>query len=204
MAPPPAAYPKYVGTYSLIVCLAGSPDATRTPTFSRQVANFGLTVPASTAEVEQGSAERRFVATLGLVLYGVDRTRPWPVHTPEAARALLAKLSAARARAAAEAHDEYHDWFVQQSALVEEALARGSQRGEWVVGVFEGDMPCFEKGGTPVHEPGQSMFAPTCIIPPPAFSMPWRALGGGAVVLGALGALAAWRYRRFQARRSPP
>jgi len=192
-----------VGTNTFVVCLEASPDVTRKPTYTRQVANFGIPLPAAAADAERGSAENRFVVTLGLVMFGVDRTQPWAVHTPDAARMLLGKLREARARAGAEAHDEYHDWFVDQSTLVEEVLTRAGERGEWVVGLFEGDIACFKQGGTPTHEPGRDLFYPKCTIPPPLPPprvVPWRALGGGALVLGTLGALAAWRYGRFKAR----
>ena len=135
---------------------------------------------------------------------------PWVVHEPEKVPLLHARLSRAWDGVRAQwPRDEMFDWWEEQHGAAEEVLSYASARGEWVVGVFEGDVACFLRGGMPTHLPTQDLFEPTCKVPRAGGAPGIARAFGWAGPLGALGALLAvslglarWRQRRLRARRA--
>jgi hypothetical protein len=162
-----------------------------------QVANFGL---RRTKRADYDPADPQSV--LGRLLFGFDEDGaiPWVTHDPDVVLDVRRDVVRAIATAAADP-DDYADWFALQLREADQVLAHASRRREWVVSVFEGDVPCFLRGGTAHHEPGDPLFEPHCAIPEPTESEVELPLGIAAgLVLG--WGLVGWRHRRLSRRRA--
>ena len=190
--------PRGVGTNTYLLALPGSPERVRRPTMTAMLANFGVHRPQRTA---YDAAHPQSV--LGRLLLGFveDRDTPWVTFTPDAVVDVRRDVVRAIATATAAADpDDYADWFALQLRAADRVLAHASRHRQWVVAVFEGDEPCFLRGGLPHHEPGGPMFYPQCTMPPDecALEVPLGIAAGLVLGFGIVG----WRHRRFSKRRT--
>lgn len=186
-----------MGTYTHVLALPCSPEHWRRPTVVATVANFGVVAPRR-QDYDDADPQR----VLGRLLLGFANENPdarWVTYDPDAVLAVRRDVIRAIATAAA-SRDDYADWFASQLREADSVLAHAARHREWVVAVFEGDDACFRRGGFPHHEPGDSMFAPHCTIPPePERRSLVVPLGIVAALVTGLG-IAGWRHRRFQKR----
>lgn len=188
-----------MGTLTHVFAMPCSPERARRPTVTARVANFGV-LRSKRASYEPSDPQ----SVLGRVLFGFDEegATPWVVHPPDEVldvrRDVVRAIDLATATAAANP-DDYADWFASQLREADQVLAHASRHREWVVSVFEGDVPCFLRGGTPRHEPGDPLFEPHCAIPVETESELELPLGIAAGLVLGLG-LVGWRHRRLSRR----
>jgi hypothetical protein len=186
-----------MGTNTQVLALPSSPERSRRPTVEATVANFGALRPK---RAHYDTSVPQIV--LGRLLFGFEEERatPWATYDPDAVvevrRDVVAAIAIARA---ASSSNDYADWFATQLSIADEVLAHASQHHEWVVAVFEGDVPCFLHGGTPHREPGDPMFEPHCALPEDSDCSLELPLGIAAGLVMGLG-LVGWRYRRLSRR----
>ena len=188
-----------MGTLTHVFALPGSPERARRPTVTARIANFGV---HRSKRASYHASDPQSV--LGRLLFGFDEegATPWVTYDPDAVldvrRDVLRAIGIATATAASNP-DDYADWFASQLREADEVLAHASRHREWVVSVFEGDVPCFLRGGNAHHEPGDPMFAPHCALPEETDGPLELPLGIAAgLVLG--WGLVGWRHRRFSRR----
>jgi hypothetical protein len=186
-----------MGTNTQVLALPSSPERSRRPTVEATVANFGALRPK---RAHYDTSVPQIV--LGRLLFGFEEERAtlWATYDPDAVvevrRDVVAAIAIARA---ASSSNDYADWFATQLSIADEVLAHASQHREWVVAVFEFDVPCFLRGGIPRPEPGDAIFTPHCAVPSDvAGSTELPVAIAAALVLG-LG-LVGWRHRRLSRR----
>ena len=188
-----------MGTCTHVLALPGSPEHSRRPTVTAVVANFG--VHRSKRAAYDASDPQ---SVLGRLLFGFENegVAPWVTYDPDAVldvRRDVVRAIATTTAAGASNPDEYADWFASQLREADEVLAHASRHREWVVAVFEGDVPCFLRGGIPHQEPGDPMFEPHCAVPAQtecSTELPFGIAAGLVLGLGLVG----WRHRRFMKR----